>query len=45
MLNLTSGEKHMEKTPQETADAGVKVVSDSGVGNLALHYLDRMGIP
>ncbi|EJD34990.1 T-complex protein 1 [Auricularia subglabra TFB-10046 SS5] len=46
MLNFTSGEeKHMEKIFQEIADSGVKVVvSGNGVGDLALHYLDRMGI-
>ncbi|KAF8320398.1 T-complex protein 1 [Clavulina sp. PMI_390] len=46
MLNFTTGEeKHMEATLKEIADSGVKVVvAGSGVGELALHYLDRMNI-
>lgn len=46
MLNFTTGEeKHMEKIFQEFADAGVKViVTGSTVGELAMHYLNRLGI-
>ncbi|PAV23175.1 T-complex 1 [Pyrrhoderma noxium] len=46
MLNFTSGEeKHMEKIFKEIADSGVKViVAGSTVGELALHFLDRLGI-
>lgn len=46
MLNFTTGEeKHLEKIIKELADAGVKVViAGAQVGELALHYLDRMGI-
>ncbi|KAG8962666.1 T-complex protein 1 subunit theta [Tulasnella sp. 419] len=46
MLNFTRGEeKHTEKIFKEIADSGVKVVvAGGGVGELALHYLDRMGI-
>ncbi|KXN86021.1 putative T-complex protein 1 subunit theta [Leucoagaricus sp. SymC.cos] len=46
MLNFTAGEeKHMEKIFQEIADSGVKViVAGSAIGELALHYLNRMGI-
>ena len=46
MLNFTSGEeKHLEKIFKEIADSGVKViVAGSTVGELALHYLNRLGI-
>ncbi|KAF9520911.1 hypothetical protein BS47DRAFT_1323452 [Hydnum rufescens UP504] len=46
MLNFTTGEEdHMEKIFKEIADSGVKViVAGSGVGELALHYLDRFSI-
>ncbi|KAI0629642.1 T-complex protein 1 [Trametes polyzona] len=46
MLNFTSGEeKHLEKIFQEIADSGVKVIiAGSAVGELALHYLNRMNI-
>ena len=46
MLNFTSGEeKHMEKIFKEIADSGVKlIVAGSTVGELALHYLDRLQI-
>ncbi|KAF8608443.1 T-complex protein 1 [Ceratobasidium sp. AG-I] len=46
MLNFTRGEEQqMEKIFKEIADSGVKViVAGSGVGELALHYLDRFSI-
>ncbi|KAH8103497.1 T-complex protein 1 [Cristinia sonorae] len=46
MLNFTTGEeKHLEKIFQEIADSGVKVIiAGSNVGELALHYLNRMNI-
>ncbi|RXW25731.1 hypothetical protein EST38_g173 [Candolleomyces aberdarensis] len=46
MLNFTSGEeKHLEKIFKEIADSGVKViVAGSTVGELALHYLNRLNI-
>jgi len=46
MLNFTSGEeKHLEKIFQEIADSGVKViVAGSTIGELALHYLNRLDI-
>lgn len=46
MLNFTTGEeKQLEAIFKEIADSGVKViVAGSGVGELALHYLDRLGI-
>ncbi|KAG8860124.1 T-complex protein 1 subunit theta [Tulasnella sp. 330] len=46
MLNFTTGEeKQTAKIFQEIADSGVKViVAGAGVGELALHYLDRLGI-
>ncbi|KZT72374.1 T-complex protein 1 [Daedalea quercina L-15889] len=46
MLNFTSGEeKHLEKIFQEIADSGVKVIiAGSTVGELALHYLNRLDI-
>ncbi|KAI0644997.1 T-complex protein 1 [Trametes meyenii] len=46
MLNFTRGEEtHMEKIFQEIADSGVKVIiAGTAVGELALHYLNRMGI-
>ncbi|KAI0090887.1 T-complex protein 1 [Irpex rosettiformis] len=46
MLNFTTGEeKHLEKIFQEIADSGVKVIiAGSTVGELALHYLNRMNI-
>ncbi|KAI5122338.1 hypothetical protein M0805_002505 [Coniferiporia weirii] len=46
MLNFTSGEeKHIEKIFKEIADSGVKVIiAGSSVGELAMHFLDRLGI-
>ncbi|KAI8391714.1 T-complex protein 1 theta subunit [Radiomyces spectabilis] len=46
MLNFSKDEeKHIEKIFQELADAGVKVVvSGAGIGELALHYLNRFNI-
>lgn len=46
MLNFSKDEeRHMEKIFQELADAGVKVVvTGAGIGELALHYLNRFGI-
>ncbi|CAO3645036.1 unnamed protein product [Cunninghamella blakesleeana] len=46
MLNFSKDEeKQMEKIFQELADAGVKVVvSGAGIGELALHYLNRFNI-
>ncbi|RPD77099.1 T-complex protein 1 [Lentinus tigrinus ALCF2SS1-7] len=46
MLNFTRGEEQqLEKIFQEIADAGVKVIiAGSSVGELALHYLNRMNI-
>ncbi|EPT02495.1 hypothetical protein FOMPIDRAFT_1143744 [Fomitopsis schrenkii] len=46
MLNFTSGEeKHLEKIFQEIAASGVKVIiAGSTVGELALHYLNRLNI-
>ncbi|RIB16193.1 chaperonin-containing T-complex theta subunit Cct8 [Gigaspora rosea] len=46
MLNFTKGEEqHMEKAFKELADAGINVVvTGSGVGELALHYLNRLNI-
>ncbi|KAM5530196.1 hypothetical protein V8D89_016132 [Ganoderma adspersum] len=46
MLNFTRGEEQqLEKMFQEIADSGVKViVAGSAVGELAMHYLNRMGI-
>ncbi|KAJ8697234.1 T-complex protein 1 subunit theta [Pleurotus ostreatus] len=46
MLNFTTGEeKHMEKIFKEIADSGVKVIiGGSTVGDLALHYLNRLNI-
>ncbi|KAF9155906.1 T-complex protein 1 subunit theta [Actinomortierella ambigua] len=46
MLDFTKGEeKHMETMLKTLADAGVKVVvTGAGVGELALHYLNRFGI-
>ncbi|THH27334.1 hypothetical protein EUX98_g6856 [Antrodiella citrinella] len=46
MLNFTTGEeKHLERILQEIADSGVKVIiAGSSVGELAMHYLNRMNI-
>ncbi|KAH9833603.1 T-complex protein 1 [Rhodofomes roseus] len=46
MLNFTAGEeKHLEKIFQEIADSGVKVIiAGSTIGELALHYLNRLNI-
>ncbi|TCD69397.1 T-complex protein 1 subunit theta [Steccherinum ochraceum] len=48
MLNFTTGEEqHLEKASiiQEIADSGVKVViAGSTVGELAMHYFNRMNI-
>lgn len=46
MLNFTTDEeKHMEKIIKEIADSGVKIiVAGSSVGDMALHYLNRMSI-
>ncbi|KAL7411612.1 t-complex protein 1 theta subunit (tcp-1-theta) [Mrakia frigida] len=46
MLDFTKGEeKQMENIFQEIADSGVKlIIAGSGIGDLALHYLNRQGI-
>ncbi|KAG0169600.1 T-complex protein 1 subunit theta [Apophysomyces sp. BC1034] len=46
MLSFSKDEeKYMEKIFQELADAGVKVVvTGAGIGELALHYLNRFNI-
>ncbi|KAH9935096.1 T-complex protein 1 [Epithele typhae] len=46
MLNFTRGEEQqLEKIFQEIADSGVKVIiAGSSIGDLALHYLNRMNI-
>ncbi|CAO3623669.1 unnamed protein product [Cunninghamella echinulata] len=46
MLNFSKDEeKQMEKIFQELSDAGVKVVvTGAGIGELALHYLNRFNI-
>ncbi|OBZ69987.1 putative T-complex protein 1 subunit theta [Grifola frondosa] len=46
MLNFTSGEEtHLEKIFQEIAASGVQVIiAGSTVGELALHYLNRLNI-
>ncbi|CAG8449709.1 14263_t:CDS:10 [Acaulospora colombiana] len=46
MMNFTKGEEqHMEKIFKELADAGINVVvTGSGIGDLALHYLNRFNI-
>ncbi|WVN85434.1 T-complex protein 1, theta subunit [Cryptococcus depauperatus CBS 7841] len=46
LLNFSRGEeKQLEGYFKEIADSGVKlVVAGSGIGDLALHYLNRMGI-
>ncbi|RDX44074.1 T-complex protein 1 [Lentinus brumalis] len=46
MLNFTRGEEQqLEKIFQEIADSGVKVIiAGSSVGELALHYLNRLNI-
>ncbi|THG94628.1 hypothetical protein EW026_g6881 [Hermanssonia centrifuga] len=46
LLNFTTGEeKHLEKIFQEIADSGVRVIiAGSTMGELALHYLNRMNI-
>ncbi|KAL7749547.1 T-complex protein 1 subunit theta [Sorochytrium milnesiophthora] len=46
MLSFSKGEeKRLEDELKQLADAGVKVVvSGSGVGELALHFMNRMGI-
>jgi len=46
LLGFTKGEEaHTEKIFQEIADSGVKViVAGSGVGELALHFLNRYNI-
>ncbi|AET41538.1 chaperonin-containing T-complex subunit CCT8 Ecym_8255 [Eremothecium cymbalariae DBVPG len=46
MLDFTKGEeKQLDAMITEIADTGVKcVIAGSGVGELALHYLDRYGI-
>ncbi|CCM03002.1 uncharacterized protein FIBRA_05117 [Fibroporia radiculosa] len=46
MLNFTRGEeKQLEKIFQEIADSGVKViVAGSTIGELAMHYLNRLNI-
>ncbi|RHZ52816.1 hypothetical protein Glove_457g58 [Diversispora epigaea] len=46
MLNFTKGEEqHVEKIFKEFYDAGVNVVvTGSGIGELALHYLNRFNI-
>jgi T-complex protein 1 subunit theta len=46
LLNFsTNEEKHLEKMIREIAESGVKViVVSSGVGDMALHYANRMGL-
>ncbi|RKP22219.1 chaperonin Cpn60/TCP-1 family, partial [Syncephalis pseudoplumigaleata] len=46
MLNFSRGEEQsLERAIKELADAGVKVVvSGNGIGELALHYLNRFNI-
>ena len=46
MLDFSKGEeRQMEQVVQELANAGVNVVvSGSGIGELALHYLNRYGM-
>ncbi|KZT03879.1 T-complex protein 1 [Laetiporus sulphureus 93-53] len=46
MLNFTRGEEqHLEKIFKEIADSGVKVIiAGSTIGELALHYLNRLDI-
>jgi T-complex protein 1 subunit theta len=46
LLNFSKGEeKQLEKQFQDIADTGVKViVTGSGIGDLAMHFLNRMGI-
>ncbi|KAJ3194857.1 T-complex protein 1 subunit theta [Irineochytrium annulatum] len=46
MMNFSKGEeKKLEDAIREIADAGVKVVvSGSGIGDLALHFLNRYGL-
>lgn len=46
MLNFSSGEeKQLEELIKSIADTGVKVVvGGSGIGEMALHYLNRYGI-
>ncbi|KAI1790404.1 T-complex protein 1 [Ganoderma leucocontextum] len=46
MLNFTRGEEQqLEKMFQEIADSGIKIIiAGSAVGELAMHYLNRMGI-
>lgn len=46
LMGFSKGEeKHMEKIFQEIADSGVKVVvAGSGIGELALHFLNRYNI-
>jgi len=46
LLNFSTGEeKHMEKILKEIADSGVKmIIAGTGVGELAMHYLDRLDI-
>lgn len=46
LLDFTHGEeKQLEGYFKEIADSGVKlIIAGSGIGDLALHYLNRMGI-
>ncbi|GBE84999.1 Probable T-complex protein 1 subunit [Sparassis crispa] len=46
MLNFTRGEEqHLEKIFQEIADSGVRVIiAGSTVGELTMHYLNRLNI-
>ncbi|WVQ85610.1 T-complex protein 1, theta subunit [Cryptococcus sp. DSM 104549] len=46
LLNFSRGEeKQLEGYFKEIADSGVKlIIAGSGIGDLALHYLNRMGI-
>ncbi|KZO97659.1 T-complex protein 1 [Calocera viscosa TUFC12733] len=46
LLNFSTGEeKHMENILKEIADSSVKmIIAGAGVGELALHYLDRLNI-
>ena len=46
LLDFSRGEEQqLEKIFKEIADSGVKlIIAGSGIGDLALHYLNRMGI-
>lgn len=46
LLTFSKGEeKQLEKSFKEIADSGVKViVTGSGIGDLALHFINRFGM-